>query len=164
MYQGQQWLCWAAALQSWAKAVYGENVAQKILCDQMQAAGMLDQRKGLHPSALRWIVETFMMHCYPPIELAWKRMLPTSSLSEGLLKPLMGSGQVMLITANAGRIGHCCVVYGVDGSTLFYMDPIVKAQYQVGKNTSLGSHFAALYARNARGKSRWNMMLQPSFL
>ena len=164
VYQGQSWLCWAAAIESWAMAVYKERVPQNVLLNQMKTAGMTDKRGGVDPLALPWITNTFNMNCHPPLAKAWKQMLSTVQLTEALLKPFMANGPIVLITAVGQSIGHCYVIYGADGNTVFYMDPSIKGKYQVGKNTSLGSHCVVLYAGNSRKRSNWSMLLQPSII
>jgi ABC-type bacteriocin/lantibiotic exporter with double-glycine peptidase domain len=158
--QSSSWLCWAAAIQSWTKAIYNEKVPQEDLVRQYQAAKLADVRGGLNVKAVPSLARVFNMAADPPLK-TW-RAINTGMVTETRLSSLMAYDPVIVMSYIGRGVSHTVVVSGVEKDVLFYMDP-TKNIYQVDRNVNLGIYCIILYRKSPLFvRSNWHPLLVPS--
>ena len=117
--QSDGYLCWAAALESWLRAVPNRPyLLQTDLLDEAMQAGMVAANGSLLKRGLVWIAVTFRMD----MKVFGKGKALTIDF---LLKRLKQKGYIYLVWNPLGSVGHAQVIWGVSPTygTLAYMDP-----------------------------------------
>jgi hypothetical protein len=117
--QSEGYLCWAAALESWLRAVPGRPYLLRLdLLDEATQAGMVAANGSLLKRGLVWIAVKFRMD----MKVFGKGKNLTIDF---LLNRLKQRGYIYFIWSSLGSVGHAQVIWGVSATygTLAYMDP-----------------------------------------
>jgi hypothetical protein len=117
--QDENYLCWAAALESWLRAVpHRPNMSQIDLLDEATQAGVVGSNGSLYKQGLVWISNKFHM----TMKVFGKQKTLTSDYLVGKLKK---KGYIYFVWNPLGQVAHTQVVWGVDSNTdvVAYMDP-----------------------------------------